>query len=96
MSEVGITNLGPVPEGMAFLEAVAAVQPKRKYQINPDHHSRRLTICETQREIWRIAETLPEPARTRLQLLAGAGFDFGKRMNQRMVDLKAMLECCTF
>lgn len=89
--EGGITNLGPVPEGMTFLAATEAMCGKRKYTINPEHHSKRLTVCETVREIHRIADHLPEPERSQLQLLAGAAFDFGKRMNQRMVDLKAML-----
>lgn len=88
-SEVGITNLGPVPPGMTFLDAIEAARGARKYRINPEHQSHRLTICETQREIWRIAEALPEPQRSQLQLLAGAAFDFGKRMNKRMTDLKA-------
>lgn len=55
-SEVGITNLGPVPEGMEFLEAVASVEGQRKHDINPEHQSKRLTLCEALREIWRIAE----------------------------------------
>lgn len=90
--EVGITNLGDVPDGMSFLEAIRATIPHRKYEINPRHHSRRLTICETQREIWRIADRLPEPARSQLQLLAGAGLDFGKRMDARMKELKGMID----
>lgn len=89
--EVGVTNLGPVPVGMTFLDALRSVRSARKYHINPEHQSRRLTICETQREIWRIAEKLPEPQRSQLQLLSGAAFDFGKRMNQRMIDLKAQI-----
>lgn len=91
LSEEGITNLGRVPEGMTFLDAVDAIQSQRKYQINPAYQSRRLTLCETLREIHRIAETLPEPERARLQTLAGAAFDFGKRMDARMKQLKAMV-----
>lgn len=90
MSEEGITNLGPVPDGLSFLEAIELASEQRKYRINPDHQSRRLTVCETQREIWRIAETLPEPKRSQLQLLAGAAFDFGKRMDRRMKELKTL------
>ncbi len=90
-SEVGVTNLGPVPDGMSFLEATEAMVPNRKYHINPEHRSRRLTVCETQREIWRIADELPEPQRSQLQLLAGAGYDYGKRMDRRMKELKAEL-----
>lgn len=91
--EQGITNLGPVPDGMSFLAASVAAVGQRKYHINPGHQSRRLTVCETQREIWRIAETLPEPQRSQLQMLAGQGFDMGKRMNARMQELKARCTC---
>lgn len=91
--EVGITNLGPVPDGMSFQDAIARMQSARKYHINPDHQSRRLTICETMREVWRVAETLPGPQRDQLQLLAGAGYDFGKRMDARMKELKAGRTC---
>lgn len=88
MSEEGITNLGPVPEGVTFLDATRAVSASRKYQINPRHHSCRLTLCETVREMWRIADKLPEPERSQLQMLAGAAFDYGKRMDRRMKELK--------
>ena len=91
--EEGITNLGPVPNGMSFQDAIALTQSDRKYFINPDHQSRRLTICETMREVWRVADTLPEPQRSQLQILAGAGYDFGKRMNARMIELKARRAC---
>lgn len=91
MSEIGVTNLGPVPEGMTFLGATEAVRPQRKYHIDPARQSRRLTVCETMREVWRIAEGLPEPERSNLQTLAGAGYDYGKRMDARMKELKAML-----
>lgn len=90
--EAGITNLGPVPEGMSFQDAIALAQSERKYFINADHQSRRLTICETMREVWRVAETLPQPQRDQMQLLAGAGYDFGKRMDARMKELKALLD----
>lgn len=93
LDETGITNLGRVPEGMTFLDAAEDIRGQRKYHINPDHQSRRLTLCEVLREIWRIADALPEPQRSRLQLLAGASFDFGKRMDARMKELKGMLEC---
>lgn len=88
LSEVGVTNLGPVPDGMMFIEAVAAVAAQRKYQINPDHLSRRLTLCETLREIHRIADGMSEPDRSDIQMLAAAAFDFGKRMDARMKELK--------
>lgn len=88
--EEGITNLGPIPVGMTFLQASEAMAGKRKYRINPDHQSRRMTVCETAREIWRIARSLPEPQKSQLQLLAGAAFDYGKRMDARMKELKAL------
>lgn len=90
--ETGITNLGPVPDGMTFLQAIEAAKPQRKYTIDPETQTRRLTVCETQREIWRIAETLPEPQRSQLQSLSGAAFDFGKRMDARMKYLRAKLQ----
>lgn len=89
-AEIGVTNLGPVPDGMEFYDALRALASQRKYRINPDHRSRRLTICETMREI--VRETArPNPDLAKIADLAAAGFDFGKRMNQRMIDLKAML-----
>ncbi len=91
--ETGITNLGPVPNGMSFLDATEAAIPNRKYTINPERIGRRLTLCETQREIWRIADTLPDPHRSQLQMLAGASFDYGKRMDARLKELKAELAC---
>lgn len=93
LEERGVTNLGPVPEGMTFLDAARALWASRKHEINPEHQSRRLTLCETQREIWRIADGLPEPLRSDLQMLAACGFDAGKRMDARMKQLKAMLTC---
>lgn len=92
-NEVMVTNLGPVPSGMDFMGAVRRLWVRRKYRINPEHHSRRLTLCETQREIWRIAEGLPEPVRTDLQTLAACGFDAGKRMDARMKEMKGLLGC---
>lgn len=89
--EVGVTNLGPVPKGMTFCGATAAVAHRRKYRINPEHRSNRLTICETLREIHRIAERAPEPDRSNLLLLVGAAFDYAKKMDARMKELKAVL-----
>ncbi len=86
--EVGITNLGPVPEGMEFYDAIVAARPLRKHWINPEHHSKRLTVCETLREIWREADG-EDPDPERLKELAAAAFDFCKRMDRRMKELKA-------
>lgn len=87
-SEHMVTNLGPVPEGVAFLDAVFASAEQRKHRINPRHESRRLTICEISREVWRLADTLPEPARGQFQELAAAAFDMGKRLHHRVVELR--------
>lgn len=70
------------------MDATFAAGPQRKYHINPRHSSGRLTACETCREIWRLAETLPEPARVQMQELAAQAFDMAKRMNARMVELR--------
>lgn len=90
-NEVGVTNLGDIPDGVSFLDASRSAKGQRKFTINPDHHSKRLTVCETSREIWRIAESLPEPHRSNMQLLAGQAYDMGKRMDVRMKELKAAL-----
>jgi hypothetical protein len=87
-AEIGVTNLGPVPDGMDFYEAVDAVRDQRKHRINPAHHSRRLTYCEVMREICREAAS-EDPDMAKIADLAAAGFDFGKRMHHRILDLKA-------
>jgi len=89
-AEIGVTNLGPVPEGMEFYEAIASVRVQRKHRINPAYHSRRLTYCEVMREICREAAS-ERPDMAKIADLAAAGFDFGKRMDARMKQLKAML-----
>jgi len=90
MNEEGITNLGPVPDGVTFYQAVGMVRDRRKYKINPDHYSRRLTFCEVMREI--VRESRAEvPDAAKIADLAAAGFDFGKRMDARMKELKGML-----
>lgn len=88
--ETGVTNLGPVPEGMEFYDALASMRDQRKYMINPAHHSRRLTYCEVMREICREAAS-EQPNMAKIADLAAAGFDFGKRMDARMKELKGML-----
>jgi hypothetical protein len=85
--ETGITNLGPVPDGMTFWEATCHMRPQRKYRINPHYQSRRMTICETMREIHREVMQ-PEPDLAKIADLAAAGFDYGKRMDARMKELK--------
>lgn len=88
--ERGVTNLGPVPDGMSFLDATKALELKHK--INPSHHSKRLTICETSREIWRIADLIGGRRGDDLKALAAASFNFGKSMNNRMVYLREKLD----
>ena len=88
--EAGVTNLGSVPDGMTFLEATKALPLKHK--INPSHHSKRMTICETSREIWRIADLIGGSRGNDLKALAAAAFHFGKSMNNRMVYLREKLD----
>lgn len=86
-SEYQVTHLGDVPDGMSFLEATKALKPKHK--INPGHHSKRLTICETSREIWRIADQIGNED---LKVLAAMAFSYGKSMDSRMKYLRAKLD----
>lgn len=87
-SEHMVTNLGDIPEGVSVADAVRASAPLRKYRINPQHQSRRLTICETAREIWRLAGMLPEAERDQFRDLAAAAFNHGKCMDARMRQLR--------
>lgn len=87
MSEVGITNLGDVPDGMTFRAAIESTVGSRKYELNPHHESRRLTICETLREIHRETER-PEPDMAYIRFLVMSAGDFAKRMDARMKELK--------
>lgn len=91
MDETGITNLGDLPEGMEFIEAEYALADQRKYFINPEHHSKRMTLCEAAREVHRIAEFCDSPACEDLQVLAAAIYDRGKRMDARIKELKGMI-----
>lgn len=84
-----LTNLGDVPKGMTFLEATKNLE--LKYRINPQNHTKRLTICETMREVWRIADQLQNDD---LKALAAAGFHYGKAMNNRMIELRGYLDDC--
>ncbi|MFD0848219.1 hypothetical protein [Sphingosinicella xenopeptidilytica] len=90
LDETGITNLGPVPEGMSFLHATMAMRGKRKFILNPEHHSKRLTICETLREIHRESEK-PEPDMVAIRELVMSAGDMAKRMDARMKELKGMI-----
>jgi hypothetical protein len=85
---MGITNLGDVPDGMSFYEAIRHTIPQRKYTaFNPQYQSRRLTFCETAREIYR--ETLtPSPDLDKIRELCASLYDFGKRMDARMKEAR--------
>lgn len=88
--EEGITNLGCVPQGMTFAEATAAARPRRKYRINPYDGGRRLTICDTLRMTWRELDKLPQgPEVEQIRDYLAAAFDYAKRMNARLQELKA-------
>lgn len=85
--ETGITNLGPVPHGMSFRDAIRQTESARKYVLNPHHESRRMTICEALREIYRETEK-PEPDLEYVRFLVMSAGDFAKRMDARMKELK--------
>lgn len=77
---------------MSFYAATKAMRSKRKHAINPGHHSRRLTLCETMREIHREASSAT-PDMAKIADLAAAGFDYGKRQHHRILELKEELRC---
>jgi hypothetical protein len=87
--ETGITNLGQVPEGMSFVAATAAVKHRRKFQIDPHRGGHRLTLCDTLRHLWRMTERdFPEPEKQDALELIAAAFDYAKRMDARIKELK--------
>lgn len=91
-NEAGVTNLGPVPRGMTFAQAIAATRGQRKYQINPYEGGHRLTICDTIRHTWRILDTMPDSAeKEQIYEYLRAMADFAKRMDARMKELKGMI-----
>lgn len=87
-----MTNLGDVPPGMSFLDATKATAGQRRFTINPGHHSRRLTICETMREVWRMGDRIGGEDGAALKEYAAAGFAYGKAMDARMRELRGMVE----
>lgn len=90
--EQGITNLGPVPPGLSYPQAVALMKKKRKYEINPYEGGHRMTLCDTTRMAWREVDNLPpSPEKRQLYEYLGAIFDYGKRMDARMKELKSLL-----
>lgn len=93
MSELFVTNLGPVPAGMTFLEATIATRDRRKHQVDYYVKGTRLTICDTLRHMRRIIDTLPDgDERAALQEFTDAAVDYAKRMDARMKELKALLD----
>jgi hypothetical protein len=93
--ETGVTNLGLVPKGMTFSEAVASMRDKRKYRINPYDGGHRMTLCDTLRAMWREIDTLPDgPFKEQMRDYLGASFDYAKRMDARMKELKGLLDGC--
>lgn len=92
LSELNITNLGPVPPGMTFLEATIAMRGRRKYAVDYYCKGTRLTICDTLRHMRQIIDTLPEGTeRDALAEYVDASVDYAKRMDARMKELKGML-----
>lgn len=89
--ETGITNLGPIPAGMTLLDGLRATRGQRKFRIDPDFQSGRMTVCETMREVWKLGCRIGGDDGAALMEMAAAGYDFGKRMDARMKELKAML-----
>lgn len=90
--EKGVTHLGMVPEGMSFFEAIEAARPQRKYTMETAQDDHRLTLCNTLRQAWAEADTLPDSEqKTRVKEYMLAATDFAKRMDSRMRQLKARL-----
>jgi hypothetical protein len=87
-SEQGITNLGPVPDGMTFWEASQLALEQRKFApIDPLTETNRLTLCETVREIYRETRK-SEPDMAKIRTLCALSFEYGKRMDARMKELR--------
>jgi hypothetical protein len=89
--ETGITNLGPIPEGMGIYSATIAMRDKRKFTIDPSNHSFRITICETLREIYREMDR-GKPDKEKVKELVASAYDLSKRMDRRMKELKMMVD----
>jgi|SRR5215217_1604560 len=92
-AEEGITNLGLVPEGLSFSEAIKSIKPKRKYFINAYEGGHRLTVCDTLRmtlrEVYKLENT---PETEQIKEYIAQAYDFGKRMDARMKYLKQILD----
>lgn len=88
-----ITNLGLVPEGLSYAEAVEAVKHLRRYHINPYSGGHRLTLCDTLRMSWRLLDELEEtPQQKQLYEYLAQSFHYAKAMDARMKYLKSILD----
>ena|SRR5215217_6083212 len=92
-SEEGITNLGLVPQGASFYDAITSIRDKRKYFIRPYEGGHRLTICDTLRMTYREADKLYDSEeKEKIKEYISQAYDFGKRMDARMKYLKEILD----
>ena len=92
-AEEGITNLGLVPVGSSFLQAINSIKKDRKFFINENEGGHRLTICDTLRMSLREIKKLQEsPEKEILKEYIAQAYDFGKRMDARMKYLKSVLD----
>lgn len=91
--EEGITNLGFVPSGFTFSQAIRQIKDKRKFFINAYEGGHRLTICDTLRMTIREADKLPDSLeKFQIKEYIEQAYDFGKRMDARMKYLKKLLD----
>lgn len=92
-TEEGITNLGMIPDGVSFSEAIKSIKDKRKFFIDPYEGGHRLTICDTLRMTLRETYNLPD-SKEKEQIIEylEQAYDFGKRMDARIKYLKSVLE----
>lgn len=91
--EEGITNLGFVPSGMSFSDAIKSIKNQRKFHVNAFEGGHRLTICDTIRMTLREVYKLPpSPETEQIKEYLEQAYDFGKRMDARMKYLRKTLE----
>lgn len=90
--ETGLTNLGRVPKGMSFLDATISLRGQRKFTVDYYAKGDRMTLCDTLRHMRRIVDAMPAGEdRSALCEYIDAAIDYGKRMDSRMKQLKAMI-----
>lgn len=91
--ETGITNLGIIPDGMAFSQAINEAKSQRKFFINAYEGGHRLTICDTLRMTLREINKLEDSIeKETIKEYIAQAYDFGKRMDARMKYLKSILD----